>query len=226
MGLILKYTVKAACVCILHIDVCVSRLFWATSSFSPPNLDLLLLSSHSPSVLCCLSLILLLSLSWGVFHYVFSDAMLYSVDLPQTSGGERKKKNTEIEVEVEETVLVIALILSCHTLYAKCVCGCVHLFVFSGCACLYLCSHVPDVCFICCTFKGNKLPNLRTGPEALPFWCLSLFAFILFETYALLSTPLTFPASLLPSLTLPASLSPCEVCDLCNFILPVAGDIS
>ena len=74
--------------------------------------------------------------------------------------------------------------------------------------------------------RSNKLPNLPTGPEALPFWCLSLFAFILSETYALLSTPLIFLASFLLSLTLPASLCPCEVCDLCNFILPVARDIS
>lgn len=52
MGLILKYTVKAALVCVLNMDVwrggvmssrCVSRRFQATSLFSPPNLDQLFL---------------------------------------------------------------------------------------------------------------------------------------------------------------------------------------
>lgn len=89
MGLILKYTLKVDYACMFDIDVSVLRRFQAPSSFFPRNLDLPILSNHSPSVSCLPSLISLLSR--GAYHYVFSGVMLYNVDLPQPTGSDQEK---------------------------------------------------------------------------------------------------------------------------------------
>lgn len=100
----------------------------------------------------------------------------------------------------------------------------VYVFAFSPWACWSLSLHLCSLCMFYVFYFQVVINSLTPyRPEALPFWCLLLFALILSETCTLLSSPLTSSALLILS---PAPLSPCEVCDLCNFILPVAGDIS
>lgn len=160
--------------CVLIIDVTVVscqacvKIFQATGLFILSNLNLFFLSNYSSSVFCLLSspfLSSLLSLffpSWGVYHYVYSGAMLYSVQrTPDYRRREReRKKNTEqIEGEVGETAFVCHcthLVMSYFACTRVSVCIClfstvVHVFIFV----LMFRLHVLYVSLSSC----NKLPN-------------------------------------------------------------------
>jgi len=123
-------------------------------------------------------------------------------------------------------LFVIALILSCHTLHAQgCVCVCV--FVCSPGACVFIFALMFPLHVLCVSLSSsNKLPNLLQALRHCPFGvCFSLLSFCLKPALSYHARSLAQHSSFSPSLFL-VSLSPCEVCDLCNFILPVAGDIS
>lgn len=108
-----------------------------------------------------------------------------------------------------------------HTLHAcgsVCVCflsAGLLVFIFA----LMFRLHVLSVLLSSC----NKLPYPLQAPRLCPFGVyFSLLSFCL-------KPALSYHPGSLPrrcSFSPPASLSPCEVCDLCNFILPVTGDIS
>lgn len=111
--------------------------------------------------------------------------------------------------------------LSCHTLHARgsvCVCFLstgLLVFIFA----LMFPLHVLCVSLSSC----NKLPYLLQALRLCPFGVyFSLLSFCLKPALSYHPHSLAWRRSFSP----PASLSPCEVCDLCNFILPVAGDIS
>lgn len=117
---------------------------------------------------------------------------------------------------------------------------CGFLFFLHRPVCLYLCTYVsPALMFplhvLCVSLSTrNKLLKPLQASRLCPFGlCFSLRSLSLFfffsppkpaPSYQLRSLPLhrSFSASLFPARFLPS----CEVCDLCNFILLVAGDIS
>lgn len=183
-------------VTVVSWQACVSRYF-KLQACSFHRTIIFSFSLTSPLVFCLLStpvlssLLSLFFLSWGVYHYVYSGAMLYNVDVSQITEGERARKK-QIEGEVGESAFV------CHCThlvmsYLACTRGCLCAFVCSLrlCVSLSLC-----LCFVCMfyVFHFQAVINslTPTGPEALPFWCLLLFALILSETCTLLSSPLIF----------------------------------
>lgn len=121
------------------------------------------------------------------------------------------------------------------------ICHCTHLvlsyFACTVCMCICLFSPgVPVLIFalmfslhVLCValLRHNKLPHPPRAQRLCPFGvCFSLLSFCLKPalSYHPRSLSLGIAHSLPRSPHL--SLSPCEVCDLCNFIPPVTGDIS
>lgn len=132
-----------------------------------------------------------------------------------------------IEGEVGKAAFVIALNLSCHTHTGVFV----WVYLFSTGMCVFISALMFPLHVLCVSLSSrNKLPIPLQALRICPFGvCFSLLSFfIIFFPWNL--PPLINSAHFLciahSPLLFPASLSSCEVCDLCNFILLVAGDIS
>lgn len=111
---------------------------------------------------------------------------------------------------------------------------CVGFCFFSTGLCVFISALMFPLHVLCVSLSTrNKLLKPLQASRLCPFGvCFSLRSLSLFffssppkpASYQLRSLPLhrSFSASLFPARFLPS----CEVCDLCNFILLVAGDIS
>ena len=135
--------------------------------------------------------------------------------------GESKKKN-------RTSCMCLSLHESCHVIRCMYEVVCVRALVCSPRACV---SVSVRLCFLCMFYVlhfqaviNSLTPHRPRGFALLVF--ASLCSHFCLKPALSYHPRSLFSPSLILSLALPASLSPCEVCDLCNFIPPVAWDIS
>lgn len=105
---------------------------------------------------------------------------------------------------------------------------CVYIYLFSTGLHVFIFTLTFPLHVLCVALSSrNKLPNPHHAPKLCPFAvCFSLLSFCLKPALSYHLRSLSQHRSFSPTLSPSPSPPSCEVCDLCNFILPVAGDIS